>query len=434
MVDGNTMSTDLPISEFKAIVGDEHVLEPRQIADPLTVDGVSPRLSVAPGDTDQIQAVMAVCHQYSLAVLPVGGATQLNLGGVPIDALVAITTSRLNRMVEHAANDLVVIAEAGLTLSMLQSTLDQHQQYLPLDAPNPKRSTLGGIIATDASGPMRLGHGTVRDLLIGVRAVMADGTLIKGGGKVMKNVAGYDLCKLFTGQLGTLGIVVEVTLRTKPNPEQMAVGKSRLSSAEQGEQAVAALINDFGLPAFLDITDEDHQVLVVGYQGNRDEVEFMAEHFRRTANAHGLLDTEVLFDADAVELHRQLVDFPSRKSTLSFKATMQSSNVTRSLQEMRDRATSLGLKLSLLAHAGNGVVLGHLAGDNTEDTRRFVEETASACVSNEGTLVITKAEIALKEMLPIWGPGQPTWPLFREIKDKLDPKGILNPGRFVGGI
>ena len=415
-------------------MGHQYVLEPEQIADQLTVDGVCPRFSVAPADIAQMQAVMELCHQQGLTVLPVGGGTQLDLGGVPSARSVAVTTSRLNRVVEHAANDLVVIAEAGLTLSSLQSRLAQHQQYLPLDAPDPERATLGGIIAANTSGPMRLGHGTVRDLLIGVRAVMADGTLIKGGGRVMKNVAGYDLCKLFTGQLGTLGIVVEATLRTKPNPERMAVGKARISSAEQGEQALAALINDFGLPAFLEIRDEGQQFILAGYQGNRDEVAFQVEQFRRSVDSHGLLDTEILFDAEAIELHRELTDFPTRTCTLSFKATTQSSNVTQALREMRDRSNSLGLQLALLAHAGSGVVLGLITSDNAENVRRFIEETTSTCVSNGGTVVITSADVALKQMLPVWGPSQPAWTLFREIKDKLDPNGILNPGRFVAGI
>jgi len=180
----------------------------REAAEGDAIDGVRPRFVVEPGSVEEVSALLRLSHRAGLAVAPRGGGTTLGWGATPRRLDLILSTARLNRVLEHAAGDLVVRAEAGVMLEALQAAAGAAGQRLALDPPD-VGATLGGIVAANPSGPLRLRYGTVRDLLIGVTVVLADGTVAKAGGKVVKNVAGYDLCKLFTGSLGTLGVVVE---------------------------------------------------------------------------------------------------------------------------------------------------------------------------------------------------------------------------------
>ncbi len=187
------------------------------------VDGQIPQCVAYPETSDALSRCAAALHEAGRAVIPAGNGTHLRLGRPPRAYDVALSTRRMRRVVAHEAADLTVTVEAGCTLAELNDVLASAGQILPLDPPHPERRTVGSIIATDAWGPWRLAHGKVRDLLIGVTVVLASGTVVRGGGRVVKNVAGYDLMKLFTGSFGTLGIVVEATFKVRPRPEHTAV-------------------------------------------------------------------------------------------------------------------------------------------------------------------------------------------------------------------
>ena len=192
-------------------------------ASQFTIDGCTPERIVCPASIDELAQCAASAHAANLAVIPVGNGTQLHVGRAPTRYDVALSTQRLNRILAHEAADMTVTVEAGITLADLNAALAPAGQRLPLDPPHPERTTIGALIATDACGPLRLSQGKVRDLLIGITVVLADGTLVHGGGRVVKNVAGYDLMKLFTGSFGTLGIIVEATFKLRPVAEHEAV-------------------------------------------------------------------------------------------------------------------------------------------------------------------------------------------------------------------
>ncbi|MDQ6660866.1 MAG: FAD-binding oxidoreductase, partial [Chloroflexota bacterium] len=181
-----------------------------------TVAGVRPQIVVEPGNEEEVSAVLAFADQEGLKVLVRGGGTQLGIGFPPRGGDILLSTLRLNQLVEHAPHDMTATVQAGLRLSDLQATLANTRQWLALDPAPGSAATIGGIMATNASGPRRLHYGGVRDQIIGIRVVLPDGTIAKGGGKVVKNVAGYDLSKLFTGSLGTLGVIVAATFRLYP--------------------------------------------------------------------------------------------------------------------------------------------------------------------------------------------------------------------------
>ena len=205
------------------------------------VDGVQPRFLAEPGSVEEVAEVLRAADAAGLRTVARGGGTKLGWGNPPDGVELVLSTARLGRVLEHAAGDLVTRVQAGVRLADLQAELAPAGQLLGLDPPEAE-ATVGGIVAANASGPRRLRYGTVRDLLIGVTVVLADGTVAHAGGKVVKNVAGYDLGKLYTGSLGTLGVVVEAIFRLHPVPAAAAVVAAEVEGPEQVGSAVRALL------------------------------------------------------------------------------------------------------------------------------------------------------------------------------------------------
>jgi len=195
------------LDKLHAAVGAAHVLSGVELS-PFVVEGRTPDAAVFPGSAAEVAAVVRVAAEAGVPIMPWGGGTAVDLGPPPPRAGIVLSLRRLGHLLEHEPGDLTVTAEAGMTLADLQTALRARGQWLSLDPPDAERATLGGVVAANASGPRRQLYGTVRDLLIGLTVVTADGSLLHGGGKVVKNVAGYDLPKLFVGSHGTLGIIV----------------------------------------------------------------------------------------------------------------------------------------------------------------------------------------------------------------------------------
>src|SRR3990172_741034 len=191
------------LRHLESIVGAKGLLPPER-PDAFAVDGLTPQAAVAPASYEQAAEVMRYAHAEGLAVIPWGGGTHIHVGNLPRRYDIALSLSRLNAVVEHEPADLTTTVQAGMTLSELQGRLGAAGQLLPLDPPGGERATIGGILATNASGPWRHAFGGARDMTIGLRVVTAEGRITRAGGRVVKNVAGYDLCKLYIGSLGTL--------------------------------------------------------------------------------------------------------------------------------------------------------------------------------------------------------------------------------------
>ena len=206
---------------------------------PYAVDGVIPTVVVSPGTVEEVSAVLAACSKADAAVVPWGGGAHMGLGGVPKKVDVVLALGRMNQVIDHEPGDMTSTVQAGMTLSHFQSHLGRHGQFLSLDPPGGSRATIGGILAANASGPRRLRYGTARDLLIGLRVVHADGTVTKGGAKVVKNVTGYDMNKLYVGSLGTLGVIVEATFRLYPIPPVERTWVASFPAAAKAGEAVA---------------------------------------------------------------------------------------------------------------------------------------------------------------------------------------------------
>src|SRR5688500_7991157 len=250
-------------SELSSICQNWRELDP--IADAsLAVDGQVPALRCEPTSADELAAVVRLANEQKAGVLPRGGGTRMHLGYPPRSADLLLSTRGLNRIVEYEPADLTVTVEAGIGLAELQSRLGQHGQLLALDPPSAANATIGGIVASNASGPLRLRYGSARDLVIGTRVANADGTLTKAGGRVVKNVAGYDLNKLYTGSLGTVGVIVELSFKLHPLPQQEATVVAIFPNPELEAEVSATVLRSPLGPTAIEIVNGRAAATIAG--------------------------------------------------------------------------------------------------------------------------------------------------------------------------
>ncbi len=410
------------------------------------VDGVPVAMVARPGSVEEASQVLAGAAADGLAVAFAGGGSKLGLGNPPERADLLVSTERLDQVLEHAAGDLVVRAQAGVRLADLQAQLAPAGQWLALDPPEP-RATVGGVVAANASGPRRLRYGTVRDLIIGITVVLADGTVAHAGGKVVKNVAGYDLAKLFCGSLGTLGMIAEVIFRLHPLPAAAAVVTLEVEEPSQAGQAVRRLGRSALEPSAIEqIVDEWGWPgrLTVVFEGIQPGVEAQAAAAAELLGPVGSAEVAGPGGIDAAL--SQLGARPFEKAEVALKATFPPAELPGVVTELLggDRRSRERRWIGpVSAHAATGVLWmtsGFRQGDLRADGPEVayvagaVTEARERLTALGGSLVVVKAPPHLKRLVDVWGPPGDALGLMRRVKERFDPDRRLSPGRFVGGI
>ncbi len=410
-----------------------------------------------PQTIEEISEIMKVASRESLAIAPWGGGTKIGLGREPQKADVVICTRRLNRIIEYEPSDLVGIAECGISLRDFQKALSEKNQFLATDPPHIERgATLGGIIATNDSGPMRLRYGTIRESLIGIKVIRSDGIIIKGGAKVVKNVAGYDIPKLYVGSLGTLGIIVEGTFRLYPIPEASETLLISFPNIEVLHETVLIILNSPLVPSCLEvlnlplvsaISEKLNLNLKEGYtlgvriegveRAVRDQVS-RAKDICREKNGEG-----VLFEGKPEEtLWQEIREFPWRvcgENRVVCKAGVLITDVSNVIQKLEGLSKASGFRIYTSARAGSGILIISIdsIGSSRDEILPMVETINSIrdfVTSLKGNLVVQEAPLSLKSQIDVWGEVGASINVMKKIKSLFDPNSILNPGRFVGGI
>lgn len=410
-----------------------------------TIDGHKPQEVITPVSIDQLSETLRIANEQRRAVAPIGLGAFLHLGAPPRQYDVALSSQRLNHVVDYQPTDMTVTVEAGMPLAHLQRVLGEHGQWLPIDPPQPEHATIGGIIAANLSGPARLSQGTIRDALLGLKVVRADGTVIKGGGKVVKNVAGYDIPKLFCGSFGTLGMIVEATFKVLPRPEAQTVLALTFASAQQAMDLTLHMLGSELQPFFLELANfsplassvmNQGYTLVIGFAGITEEVSYQCNRVRELLAKDGTIADE--WRSGYEPLLQTLQNFPTTEAaTLRCKMSVLPGVVSSMYGEVEAEAAARGLSVQLLAHAGNGVIFCRFtAAENIPDEKMlsFVDWLRVLVKRLEGYVIIEDIDPALKARVDVWGHVGGTFPLMKRLKETFDPNGILNPGRFVGGI
>lgn len=400
--------------------------------------------TVEPTTQEEVVAEVRRAHASATPIYTIGGGTALDFGLTARERGVGLVLTGLNKVVDYPAGDMTITVESGVTLAALAAELAREGQRLPVDAARAEQATLGGLIATNFSGPRRYGYGTIRDYVIGISAVDGRGTPFKGGGRVVKNVAGYDFCKLLTGSLGTLAVITQVTLKVRPLADASAFLSCPAASWAQAETLLAALVTSRTTPAAIELlsgppwqrepmtaaNDGAAARLLVGFEGSESEVRWQCEQLGREWRALGVTSISEQDHSDARRLWGVLTEFPSEPAALVLKANLPPSAVTGFMELL----LQIDPNVALQAHAGSGIVIARFAESSTADAGRvLVQRLQPAAVRTGGNVVVWSCSAGELTRQAVWGAPSTDAAIMREVKRQFDPKGLLNPGRFLYG-
>jgi glycolate oxidase FAD binding subunit len=409
---------------LRAIVGPQHL---RAAVEADTFAGVRPRLMVEPATEQELASVLRLASEAGLTVIPRGGGTKLNWGNPPARADLILSTSRLNKIIEHAWADLTVSAEAGCTVEQLQNTLAQHGQRLALDALWPARATVGGVLSANDSGALRLRFGALRELIIGVTLALSDGTLASSGGKVVKNVAGYDLQKLATGALGTLGVITRAVFRVHPLPRISRIFSASTQTFEESQHILNAVQDSKLAHAALQVRSAGDAAPLVDVLFEGTEAGIAAQE----AQLKKLLAPHTFADSPSTVWNSRQVLWNDSDSAAITKVSVLPAEIARTLNTVQRLGTQHHARRQAIMEAFG---IGWLRLDGSpEDLSSVLQELRTQLEAKSGSLMLLHRPAALPPF-DAWGSVGDALPLMRAVKRQLDPKNTLNPERFVGGI
>ena len=431
------------------------LLGPGAVANAVGLDGYSigpwtPVTAVKPANADEVAVVMTWAHRAGVAVYPSAGRTAIDLGNSPGRPGIALEMTGLNRVIEFQPADLTVSIQAGATLAQLNDVLSQDGKFVPISAPLAHRATVGGTLATGISGPLRSAYGLPRDWLIGISVVGADGTQTKAGGKVVKNVTGYDLNRLYTGSLGTLGVITEATFKLAPAPTDWAVIMAAFDGIDAAADAAQNLQTQYYAPLGLHVlTGQAAQrvtpsmggrALAVAIQGGRP-----ASMKRRMEDTVGLwapvaATINVARGQQAESLIRAITDLPSDPASppsICVRINAQPSAL-REILDFADASLGDGPSPSVVADVGFGggrlLWWDDLETADPEAVAAELRKIQSRAAALGGGAVVERCPDDVKGYIDVWGERPSGMQIMQRLKRQFDPQNILNPGRFAGGL
>jgi glycolate oxidase FAD binding subunit len=451
------------LTRLEEIVGASYVLTDAAEFDARQIDGMRPSVVLRPADAVQISEVIRFATSEKIAVIPSGGCTKLGIGSPPSRYDIALDLTRMNRILAYDPRDLTLGVEPGARIEDLLQCLSEQRQFLPLAVPFTERATIGGIVAANSSSPLRHSYGGVRDFCLGMEFVTGEGSAAKSGGRVVKNVTGYDLHKLLIGSLGTLGVITRVNFRTFPLPSAQGTFIASFSDAEGafgfcGEIAQSALtphmveVADPGAAHFVfaaetpeRITAEQWSVMVTaaGKPAIVDRHARELGHMAAGANADEFVR---LSDAEQASILARIREFPrlaleAAPSAMIFRIGVVPTAMAPLLARLGQVVAENQLDIAALTHASGVAYVAFLPKEG-----EIAASAALATLASEVFQACHTAEINANAMLEwclpevklatggVWGPVRQDFALMKRVKNAFDPQGVLSPGRFAGGI
>ena len=407
------MPSALP-DKLRRVVGASHVLTGVDCS-PFAVEGRAPEAVAFPGTKEEVAAALVLAGEAGVPVTPWGGGTKMAIGSPPDRIGLVLGLTRLNRILEHEPGDLTVTVEAGLTFDSLQAELGKRGQWLSLDPAWADRATVGGILASNASGPRRHLYGTARDLVIGLTVIGADGSVVRGGGKVVKNVAGYDLPKLYIGSFGTLGVLVEATFKLRPRADVDRLVIARFDRLKDAGLAARAVLGSDLIPSALELADGEASrrlghgggaALLVGLDGIAEQVDWEVDELGRLLGPLGVGETTVLDAAERDAAWRGLAGL-GQPGHEQVAAVMKWGVLPTQLADLMETGAATaqrhGVTAVLTAHAGVGIVTAALAGGtDTNAVVATLTEWRALANGVGGHAMVEWAPLAVKERVAVW--------------------------------
>jgi glycolate oxidase FAD binding subunit len=474
------------VERLTDIVGQEYIKTGLEVIKDYAIDEMIPEAVVFPGSTKEVSGVIKLANRENLAIVPRGSGTKMSLGNPPKRLDLVVCTSRMNHMIDVDTSNLTITVEAGVKFRDIQARLATQEDrcylplddlttvadevicsdrshsgcFLPMDPSHANEATIGGIIATNSSGPRRLLYRLPRDSIIGVRMVAPTGEILGSGGKTVKNVSGYDVSKLAVGSMGSLGIVCEMTFRLLPLPEKMETLLVSFGSFSDASAFVEGLFETTLLPASVDVMNRGAYshlrmdgipdfgpagyVSAIALEGFEPAVERMRNEIAGMAEANGAgsvagihEERHLLFWLAVSGLEQDLVE----KAPGHIRARINYPiSEWRGVVGFAEAAFSdADLDYTIQAHAGSGICLTNLLVDKEDSegintTVTALESLLGHCRRVGGNLVIERAPAGVKRRLKVWGEAGSDFVVMKRVKDQIDPAGVMSPGRFIGGL
>lgn len=432
--------------KLREVLSEEQIVPTSELSDAFGNDGL---VTVYPRTEEEIVGVIQMADQLGWTINLAGRGTKRGFGGIEARADLFLSLEQYTGIVEHSPADLTLIVRSGTTLKEIQDYLLPYGQRVALDPARPDKSSIGGIIAANDSGPKRLRYGSARDHVLGLRVVYADGKVLRSGGRTVKNVAGYDLNKLFVGSMGTLGIISTVTLKLRPLPKFESVCLLLFPGDKLAElgQLVIRLQDSHLEPVSLELFstelsrqlipmdgEEKHYLLAVAFEDRKPAVHYQEEWVKKNLPSFVTLE---IFRQEAAQVFWQQVANLAPDLQNPDQVTLKVGSNLLEVLEIVAEAEKLGQQLDVhvLAHGGMGHGLSkiYLQG-REEELCIYITKLRSLVEERKGYCIIQHAPLSLRKTVSVWGEPPVYFPLLAKIKQTFDPKGMLSPKRYVGGL
>ncbi|MFA4028438.1 MAG: hypothetical protein GDYSWBUE_000318 [Candidatus Fervidibacterota bacterium] len=422
-----------------------------------SVDGIFPKAVVRPRSVNSLQRLITIACERRWGLIPFGAGTAIHIGNVPSAFDIAIEMTQLQTIVEFEPADLVVTAEAGVRMKDLQDALKAHRLFLPIDPPDENEATVGGVVATNAFGSLLFGYGTASDWLIGIQVIQPSGKLTNFGGKVVKNVAGYDMVRLYAGSYGTLGVITRATFRLLPVPERRFFMALMFPNGEHAERVLSEIIHTELRPStvmMVEVIGHDEAamatlqrlvsecgvplnapVLFVGFDDFAEAVSYQADLLTKIATPYA--SSVCTFEGDDAEERRRILRRlqSGRDAKMHIRLNVSprvAMHLHRKVTELADRC---GVKSPIItSHILDGVVFVSAFDCDDDAALHFPRQLMDAIESLRGNMIIERAPTHIKPLLPIWGRNLKSHSIMRRIKELLDERMVMSPGRFIAGM
>jgi len=418
-----------------------------------SLDGLTPSSIEKPGTLDELSSTLAKVSGSGQSAIPWGGGTRIDVGNVPSSYDVAIDLSGFTGEIEHEVGDMTVAANAGVPIRTLNALLEKEGQQLPFEVRNPAQATVGGSVASNAPGRRQSSTGGIRDWVIGMQIVLADGTVTKSGGRVVKNVQGYELHRLHTGAFGTLGIVSQVAFKLLPLPPEQQTVVIWFDDVQTARDVGMGFVNGLFAPEAISLisgplakstilaaserppADSTTWALLLRLSGGVRSIERQVNEVVGAAGAASAAGYAVLFDVSAKSTWAHLEDAESN-AQIAVRMNARTSETLNASDEIYASTSKLDDEVSTICDLGFGALTVLGSSDTYSDTEAnsFVNSVVGTVKKYQGSYVIEKCPVAVKQHLDVFSDVGSSIDLMRRIKAQYDPANTLNPGRFAGKI